>query len=407
MSVRAARPDPRVRDDWVIVGGGIHGTYFARELVDAGVNPDAIRILDRKGELLGTFRHHARMCGMTAMRSPHIQHLASDPFDLATYARQHRREDEMVAMEEHMDRPTLPLFLDHSAEVIDRYGIDRLLTEATVTGIDPERGGLVVRTQDGKSYRGANVLLAIGYGGRYNYPSGARSAEGVTHVWAHDRPPAEAVDDDSDCWVIGGGTTAAQLALAAAENARSVTLCTPAEIQTALTVADSVWLNWQHIERRLHSLPPGSAKRLEVVCEERKDGTMPAYLKQALMRNSTITIERGRVEQVAESGNNPVLTLHDGRTVTPNHAILATGFANVCEHPLVRRLADDLALETGVCGMPVLDDRTLAWRRTDGYSSQVYVSGTLSASTVGPFAGTIAGARRATERILGRLSVFT
>jgi hypothetical protein len=72
----------------------------------------------------------------------------------------------------------------------------------------------------------------------------------------------------------------------------------------------------------------------------------------------------------------------------------------VVEHPLVERVAAALGLARDGRGYPVLDDRTLAWRHTDGTASRVTVSGALAAPTVGPFAQNIAGAHRAAERLL-------
>jgi thioredoxin reductase len=396
----------RVRDDWVIVGGGIHGTYFARELLEAGVPHDAITILDSQGTLLGSFRRYARACGMAALRSPHVQHLASEPFDMMEYATRHGRTDQLLAIPDELDRPTLPLFLDHSRRVIERFALDTLVADATVTGVDRDRDGLLVRTEASGTYPAANVLVSIGYGGRYNYPAGAQSTDRLTHVWEHDRSPAAVVDEGGDCWVIGGGVTAGQVALSAAKTAGSVTLCTPHPLRTALTIADPDWLNWQHIERRLHSLQPGSADRYELISEVRKDGTMPEHLKYALEHHERIRVKRGRVTNVRETSSGLELTRHDGKRVGPDRVILATGFANPGEHPFVRHLASTLGLETDVHGLPVLDDETLAWQRRDGYQSSVFVSGTLSATAVGPFAGTIPGARRAAERILGRTAVF-
>jgi thioredoxin reductase len=393
-------------DEWVIVGAGLQGLYFARELLDSGVPHDAITILDKQGGLLQSFRRYARACGMTLLRSPHVQHLESDPFALQRYARAHHREDELVTLGDKSRRPTLSLFLDHCESVIDRFALDMLVRKATVTGIEPTRDGLVVRTDGQGPYRAANVLVAIGYGGRYNYPKGSRETNHLTHVWEHDRPPAAVVEEGADCWVVGGGVTAGQVALSVAETANSVTLCTPHKLRTALTIADPAWLNWEHIERTLHTLPPGSAERYEQVCDVRNDGTMPEYIKDELEADSTITVKQGRIAEVTETSTGLEIRGKSGEQAHPDRAILATGFADPSEHPFVRRLAKTLGLARGECGLPVLDDETLAWRRTDGYLSSVYVSGTLSTTTVGPFAGTIPGSRRAAERILGRAAIF-
>ena len=90
----------------------------------------------------------------------------------------------------------------------------------------------------------------------------------------------------------------------------------------------------------------------------------------------------------------------DGTTAANARVVLATGLDPVPEHPLVGSVAESLSLERGAEGFPVLSDRTLAWQRTDGTDSSVYVSGALAEPSVGPFARNIVGARRVAERIL-------
>lgn len=90
----------------------------------------------------------------------------------------------------------------------------------------------------------------------------------------------------------------------------------------------------------------------------------------------------------------------DGTTAVNARDLLATGLDPVPEHPFVGSLVESLSLERGADGFPILDDRTLAWQRTDGTDSSVYVSGALAELTVGPFARNITGARRVAERLL-------
>jgi len=90
----------------------------------------------------------------------------------------------------------------------------------------------------------------------------------------------------------------------------------------------------------------------------------------------------------------------DGTTAADVQVVLATGLEPIPKHIVVKRISESLSLERGAEGFPLLDDRTLAWRRTDGTRSAVYVSGALAELSVGPFARNIVGARRSAERIL-------
>ena len=90
----------------------------------------------------------------------------------------------------------------------------------------------------------------------------------------------------------------------------------------------------------------------------------------------------------------------DGTTAADVQVVLATGLEPIPKHIVVKRISESLSLERGAEGFPLLDDRTLAWRRTDGTRSAVDVSGALAEPSVGPFARNIVGARRVAERLL-------
>jgi len=90
----------------------------------------------------------------------------------------------------------------------------------------------------------------------------------------------------------------------------------------------------------------------------------------------------------------------DGASTANAQVLLATGLEPAPDHPLVSQAAETLGLERGANGFPVLNDRTLAWRRIDGTDSRIYVAGKLAETAVGPLARNIVGARRVAERLL-------
>lgn len=403
MTVKAPHSSQRSSDhssEYVIVGGGVHGTYFARELVESGVDHEAITILDSHGELLGAFRDHARACGMDALRSTYVQHVGSGPFSLETFASTRDREGELLSTRNHPNRPTLSLFLDHVDRVVDRFDLDELLIETTVTGIERKQNQLVLTSRD-RQHRADTVILAIGHGNRYRRPDWACGIDSVEHVWDDEMPPETDVDGDERLWVVGGGATAGQYAISAAAVGANVTLCTRSRIETAQTEADPRWLNWRRIEDALHAHPPGSKARCDCLREAHNSGTMPPYVERTLRETDSVTIRRGQIESARPAGDECLLTLANGDQQLVDRVVLATGFEHVWEHPFVERVAESLGLRTGYRSMPILDDETLAWKRVVDRPSRLFATGALAAGSIGPFAGTIAGARRATERVLG------
>ncbi|WP_255193033.1 FAD/NAD(P)-binding protein [Natronobeatus ordinarius] len=385
-----------------IVGGGIHGTYLSQRLLeDGGLDRDEIAIVDPHDRLLESFRRKARACEMDELRSTFVHHVGTEPFGLESFAEARDREDELRPTPGYPRRPSLSLFLDYADYVIDGNGLDELHRRAAVETIrERADGGLVLETDEGP-IRARHCALAIGHGGRYRVPAWAESVEGIDHVWDGfdpDEPAAETV-------VVGGGITAGQLATCLAER-ESVTLLARHPFEREITEADPRWINWNHVASHLHVHPPGSQARLRVVRDARNDATVPPYVHdriEAAVDAGRLTVRRGEVESARAVDDSVRLVLADGGCLETDRVVLATGFAPVFDHPFVERVADELGLERGYRGMPVLEDRTLAWRRVDGDPSSVFVTGALAAGTVGPLAGNVAGARRAAERIAATL----
>lgn len=361
------------------------------------MSADDLLVVDETGAYLGAFRRRASACGMETLRSPFVQHVGSDPFDLESFAETAGRESELIDSPGLPLRPSLDLFLDHAARVVDRFDLRGHLREARVTGIERGRP-LAVRTTGG-TVDAEHVAIATGPGDGYVCPAWGREVPLVEHVWETERSPLETTDRNETVCVVGGGTTAGQISTSLADAGREVTLCTRRPIRTARMEADPRWLNWRHIERHLHSLPAGSRARLERVNEARNDGTMPPYLEKRVAESPAVSNRRCRVVSASPAGGGVELRCHDGARIDADRVVLATGFKPAYDRPLVDAVASSLGLQRGAAGVPVLDDETLSWGRTDGSRSRVFVTGALAACTVGPFAGNVAGARRAAERI--------
>lgn len=383
---------------FVIVGGGVHGTYLLNRLSREYDHGD-LAVVDPEPRFLAAFRRRASACGMSELRSPFVHHVGRDPFDLETFAEGAGREDELVPTEGYPPRPTLSLFLDHADHVVDRRELGECHVRARVTDIASEAAGLCVGTTAGE-LRAERVVLAVGHGPP-SLPGWACS--GVDHVWADTAMSADdavtspvAADGGRAAApdiVVGSGSTAVQTAIEHGPE----TLLTRHSLRTAVTEAEPPWVNWPHIERTLHCHPPGSKARLETVRAARNDGTVRPGLCERLDA-SDVSVEIGTVESAVSTGSEVLLRLADGRTMRAGTVGCATGFEPARRRPFVREIADSLGLERGYDGIAVLDDATLEWRgATDG----VHVTGALAAGTVGPFAGNVIGARRAAERIPG------
>lgn len=383
----------------VIVGGGVHGTHLAARLLEeTPLDHDDLRIVEPHERLLGPFRENALACGMDAFRSSYVHHLGTEPNGLEAYAEAADREDELVPTVDYPPRPTVDLFFDHARSVIEGHGLESVHRVAAVERVRDRGGsGVLLETTTG-TVPARTCVLTIGHGGRYRRPEWANALEDVAHVWDGFDPER----DVAETIVVGGGITAGHLAreLTATEQ---VTLLTRHPLEWELSEADPRWINWFHIESRLHGHPVGSKERYETATDARRSATMPPYFYHEIdsrLADGQLRIEQGAVADADTEGGRVTLALEYGERLAADRVVLATGFRPPFDHPLLDRLGDDLGVERGYRGMPMLDDRTLAWRREGGAPAPVYVSGPLALGTVGPLAPTIAGARTAAERIV-------
>ena len=77
--------------DWLILGGGVHGTLISRALVgEAGCDPDRVRVLDPHPEPLQRWAECTANIGMDYLRSSLVHHLDEAPLSLERFSRGRR-----------------------------------------------------------------------------------------------------------------------------------------------------------------------------------------------------------------------------------------------------------------------------------------------------------------------------
>ena len=75
--------------EWLIIGGGVHGTHLSHLLVHgAGVPDDRLRVLDPHPEPLAVWRRHTARCGMRHLRSPATHHIDLPILSLYRFAQE-------------------------------------------------------------------------------------------------------------------------------------------------------------------------------------------------------------------------------------------------------------------------------------------------------------------------------
>jgi pyruvate/2-oxoglutarate dehydrogenase complex dihydrolipoamide dehydrogenase (E3) component len=390
--------------DWLIVGGGIHGTHLSFYLTQRlGVPMASVRVLDPHPHPLAQWQRVTANVGMRFLRSPHVHSLHDDPYALVTYARIHCANPRAEFIPTY-NRPTLALFNAHSAWLIARHKLDTLRLQGRAQGLIHAGDGWQMQTEHGQ-LSARNVLLAFGLTEQPYYPTWAQVHDTTTHgaqnlvalpnirhIFAEDYTP-HSIGAGQRVAVVGGGITAAQAALTLAERGARVWLVTRHGPRVHDFDSDTCWVVPQCLER-FHALS-NYGQRRQMLREVRHRGSMPHDVFTVLQSATDNGFVRVVLDEVstAEIYAGGVRLHLRADTLEVDQVVLATGLD--ARRPGGAWLDAAIAthgLATAACGYPIVDQR-LRW--ADG----LYVSGALAELEVGPTARNIIGARLAAYRI--------
>ncbi len=380
--------------DWLIIGGGIHGVHIAARLVgEAGVKADRLRILDPGERLLERWRTSTTTTGMTHLRSSSVHHLDLDPWSLQHFAIKRRKRTSDLFAFPH-NRPALALFNAHSENVIARFDLADLHIQARANrcSIDSEEIG--VQLSDGRDISARNIVLALGTSEQPYWPDWAPQEDArVHHVF----------EPEFDGWpsstetvvVVGGGITAAQIALRLLNEGHRVHVVSRHPMRQHHFDSDPGWLGPRYMagfnrERDLD-------RRRAWITRARRRGSVPPGIRRVMLsaiEDDQVCWHEDEVESLDGHGAEIQLRLSNKAGLTADRVLLATGFAS--HRPggtMIDELIASASLPCASCGYPVVDS-ALRWH------PGVYVSGPLAELELGPVARNIAGARRAGDRLV-------
>jgi len=370
------------RLDWLVIGGGIHGTHISHVLTNGlGVDPDGVRVLDDAPTPLAAWHTRTQACGMRYLRSPQAHHLDLRTDSLRRFAPR-ERPDAFIAP---YRRPALALFNDHAQDVLTRGQLARLRITGRARRIEPAPGGYAVTTQTRthiETLHARHIMLAPGPG----TPSRPDWADGIVHVF----DPGFRRDNQTGAHVavVGGGATGGQLALALADAGTSVTLVTPRPLEQTDFDSDPCYLGPRCMIPFARRTMPARRKEIGAA---RQPGTLPRDVYRGVTRHPGIRVVNATVIGQTDSG----LYLSDGRALAVDRVVLATGLG--AERPGGALVSDaiagmDLPVDDDGWPLPAPD---LQWR------PGLHVCGGLAELELGPAAPNIAGARMAGRRLAG------
>ena len=400
---RSGRPDLQ----WLIIGGGVHGTYLSGFLTRlVGVPHEALRVLDPHARPLQRWRENARNVGMEYLRSAAVHHLDLASLSLKRFAeRGHCRSCEpgRPYLIPPYGRPLLSLFNEHSDSVIATYRLDRLRLQGRATSLRPYGTGYAVdyETSSGiDTVTSENVLLAIGMDDATCWPEWAtalkRAGVRAHHILdpGFERP---LLDEWRRAVVYGGGLSGAQTASALASRfPGSVTLVSGHDMQVHLFDSEPSWQGGNFMAA-FASVPEPDERR-KIILRERHRGSLTPEAEDELVRLQrrewlqASTVEPETLSATASGDGSFRLTSTD-RAFEGDLLILATGYDT--RRPGGRWLdaaVEEMALPVAACGYPIVTPG-LEWRRG------LYVSGPLAELELGPVSRNISGAHRCAARL--------
>ncbi|TVQ26869.1 MAG: hypothetical protein EA382_04715 [Spirochaetaceae bacterium] len=394
--------------DWLIVGGGLHGTtiHGALTRVDPGLT---IRVVDPFDTPCHSWFTRTDACAMRMMRSPAAHTALEDFTGLMRFAR-----SEGYDLGQH----TTPPYARPSTELFNRYlqtaTRSRRLASDWLRGwvVDLQREGAAwtATLDEGKTVRSRAVMLCVGRGHSHTAgdqglerPSWARTPS-IVHVFdpGFDRARLERARRPV---IIGGGTTALHLALHLGTSGRPCTVVTRHPLRCAQFDSDPCYIGPKcmrgFIETRDHE------GRRRMIDAARNPGTAPPDLlshvrdaeRDAAIRVIVDTI--GRVEDARDGSQASLCLVGRDTSILADQVCIATGFADgVPAASLLARAAASVRPDPHARydsrGIPVPGE-TLEWL------PGLYLSGILAEQELGPSAPNIIGAQNAAKRLTSAL----
>lgn len=441
----------RSRCTVLIIGGGPHGLALLSALHErslafpeysdrsarAGFSAmrkiGSVCIIDPGEGFLSEWHRRFDALGIRYLRSPALAHpKALEPHALVNFAVREGRTSEIVHVpdvgrklsdlngvdSQHammIGLPSTALFKDFCDEVASQLPHRWLRGTATSVHKD-EDGKLCVRYQNAAHGLGMvvadAVILATGPRGQPNIPEAFQPLVGTGRMTHTEQICGEGALSDllahtplsSDgrprVLVIGGGLTAAQVALAAVANGSQVVLRSRRPLQTRAYDIAAEWLDHRYANRlRFKFLSASVDARKQLVKQAAAGGSIPETYMRELRQVASTT---GLLEMQTDEGMHKCAVSLDGGKVHAHgefgHVILATGVTTEPLHsPLYQQVQTEFGART-VDGFPCVDDG-LRWVPDE----ELFIMGANAVLQLGPGALNLMGAMRGAKNIAAEL----
>lgn len=376
-----------------IVGAGPAGLACALALGCHGLGDD-LRVLDPSGRWLSAWRRRFSQQDIEALRSPAVHHPHPDPFALLAAG---GHEGLVRSGGTHL--PTRTRFEAFVTETVVEAGLDDRVEPHAITSVTLLPTGAIAVTRGDGSLLVADHLVLATNRRVSSVPGPVAHLLDDPRVIGSEQADVRLTPAGGRVAIVGGGLSAAHLALGAVARGAQVTLLARRRLTVRRFDVHPGWLGPRKL--RGFTAEPDPKLRRRAIDHARGGGSIPhaihARLEAAEAQGQLVLRERVRIRSASSRPSELHLELEDGEVVRADTLWLATGGQidlttdPLCA-PLVRHTGTFIA-----GGLPELAaDLSLP-------GSRVHLTGFATALQLGPTAGNLIGHRRAAARICAAL----
>ncbi|MFA9432119.1 FAD-dependent oxidoreductase [Egicoccus sp. AB-alg2] len=353
-----------------------------------------LEVVDPSGAWLTAWRRRFAQQDIPHLRSPAVHHPHPDPFALLG----HEGGDGLVPSG-GTKLPTTDRFERFVDHLVEEAGLrDRVVPTAARALTLDATGRATVHLADGTSRRPDHVVLCTN-ARRPVVPGALRALDGSDLVEHGEWADVRSVTPGERLVVIGGGLSAAHLALGAARRGATVVLLARRRLRVRRFDTHPSWLGPK--KRRPFEAEPDPRRRRTIIDHARGGGSVPPRIRrdlQACVEAGSIDLrERAGVLRAETTGDRLVLHLEDGDRLRADRIWSATGGSvDVAADALCRELLTRCPVPLAG-GLPDLPP-DLRWPGTN-----VHLTGFATGLRLGPTAGNLVGHRRAALRLVASL----
>ncbi|MGI9255662.1 MAG: hypothetical protein ACR2PY_01860 [Salinispira sp.] len=359
-----------------IVGGGIHGCFFAIALQsELGIPHSHIRIYDPHPFLMYNWIRRTRACSMQYLRSNSSQSIHVDMNALRNFARASGIDpwnSDHFALPYH--RPSIALFNEYARHCLKKYRLPTLHVRHKIEKLLPE-GGMIA---EGRKISG--IVIYTGARETLRLPPEARKADNIVHVFSKEF--YRIMDDiPSNPIIVGGGISALQLTLALAKQKKQPSLITRRPMEIFRFDFNPQYIGSIGMSEldTLEKSKNGMQLRMEKILANRFTGTIPPELANEFQK---LCAEKAAHHAIVPNENTRLELMKSAKI-----ALFCGGFAkaekNSAPDPILERPG-----QTFVHGHPILK-KDLQW------GNGIFISGKNAMYRIGPAAPNIIGAHLA------------